>query len=64
MIAGLFFDYPSLVVPGVSGFGVAAIMDEVGFHSALERRERLLHFAAYLCFAGFLLVASKIGALS
>ena len=64
LMAGLFLDHPPLVIPATLGFGIAAIVDEVGFHGALARRERLLHFAAYACFAGFVLVASRIGALS
>ena len=61
---GLFFDHPRLILPAITIFALAALGDELGFHGSLPRRERGLHFAAYACFAGFVAIAVRMGALS
>jgi hypothetical protein len=63
LMAGLFLGYPGFVWPAIAGFGVASLLDELGFHGGLPRRERGLHFAAYACFAGFAAVAYRMEAL-
>jgi hypothetical protein len=60
----LFLDRSRLVLPALAVFALAALADELGFHGGLARRERWLHFAAYGCFAGFIVIAARIGALS
>lgn len=62
--AGLFFDRPRFALLALIAFVFAALGDEIGFHRPLPRRERWLHFAAYGCFAGFVVVAIKMGALT
>jgi hypothetical protein len=64
LCAGLFFDYSMLILPALVIFGMAALVDELGFHRTLPKLERRLHFAAYACFAGFVVVALQMGALS
>lgn len=61
---GLFLDRSSLVLPAIAIFGLAGLADELGFHGTLPRHERRLHFAAYACFAGFIAVAVRMGALA
>jgi hypothetical protein len=63
LMTGLFLDRQRLVLPAVAGFAFACFVDELGFHGGLPRRERGLHFAAYACFAGFIAIAFRIGAL-
>jgi len=60
---GLFFDLPKLIWPTLVGFTVAALADEFGFHGQLPRHERLIHFAAYTCFALFIAVSVRMGAI-
>ena len=62
LFSGLLFARPGLIFAGVSAFAALSAVDEVGFHRGLPRRERLLHFLAYACFAGFAFVAIRIGA--
>ena len=64
LMFGLFFDHPALLIPAIAGFGLTSCIDELGFHGGLPWRERRLHFVAYTCFAGFVAIAAKIGALS
>lgn len=61
---GLFLDRPRMVLPAFSALVVSALADELGFHRALPRRERWLHFAAYACFALFMVAAIRFGALT
>ena len=63
LLSGLLFGQRPLVFVGVSAFAALSAVDEVGFHRGLARRERLMHFLAYACFAGFAIVATRIGAL-
>jgi len=62
--AGLFFDYSKLILPALVVFLIAALVDELRFHRTLPKLERRLHFAAYSCFAGFVVIALRMGALS
>ena len=64
LIASLFLNRPRLALPSLAGFALATAVDELRFHGGLERRERGLHFAAYACFATFVAVAWRIGALA
>lgn len=64
IVVGVFSGRSLLAVVAIGVFAVAAAADEFGFHGALDRRERRLHHVAYASFAGFLGVASWIGALS
>lgn len=53
----LFSNHRQYAVPALCVFTVAALIDELGFHGQLERRERKLHHLAYACFAMFVAVA-------
>ena len=64
LVLGLFFDLTKLVRPALVGFAVAALADEFGFHGTLPRHERRIHFAAYACFALFIVVAVRLGAIA
>jgi hypothetical protein len=64
LIAGLFLGLSGWILPSVAGFAVTTTADELGFHRSLPRKERRIHFAAYACFAGFLIEATRMGALS
>jgi len=61
VVYGVFSGQPPWAWSGLLVFSVAGLLDEFGFHGALERRERRLHHAAYLCFAGFILVCWWVG---
>ena len=64
LVYGLFFDHATWALVCVGVFAIASAYDELGFHGALDARERRLHFAAYACFAMFLGVAFWRGALA
>jgi hypothetical protein len=62
LVFGLFTARPWLAWPGLAVFVPAALADELGWHGALEHRERRLHHVAYASFAGFVAVAYALGA--
>ena len=64
LIYGVFSGRAWLAWPGLAVFVPAALADELGWHGALERRERRLHHVAYASFAGFVAVAFALGAFS
>jgi hypothetical protein len=55
-LAGAFSARHSLAVAGLAVFAPLTVLDEIGFHRGIERRERRVHLAAYVALTVFIAV--------
>jgi hypothetical protein len=63
LVTGMVLDAQRVAWAALAVFVLAALADEFGFHGALSRRERGVHFAAWAALALFVIAAYRWGAL-